>query len=256
MEPNLRSSDAPALVRLPVTDSTQRVAFELAERGTPDRTVVVADTQTAGRGRRGRHWADEPNASLLASIVVRPRLALRDLPKLSLATAVAVADALAAITGLAVRLKWPNDLVIGGRKIAGILLECRIATEALVVVGVGVNLGQHRFPHELAGAATSVRLETGRAVERDAMLDAVLVAFDAWRARLEHEGFAPIRERWLALADTIGRRVTVDGRQGVAVDLDGDGALVIRGAAGVQHVVTGEVMREPAPVPASTGLRD
>ena len=133
--------------------------------------------------------------------------------------------------------------MVDGRKIAGILLESRIATEALVVVGVGVNLGQHRFPRELSGVATSVELETGQTVGRDAMLEAVLAAFDAWRARLEREGFAPVRERWLALADTIGRRVTVDGRVGVAVDLDGDGALVIRDPAGVRHVVAGEVMR-------------
>jgi BirA family biotin operon repressor/biotin-[acetyl-CoA-carboxylase] ligase len=222
--------------------STQSVAFELADNGAPDRTVVVADTQTAGRGRRGRRWLDEPGASLLVSIVVRPRLAIRDLPKLSLAAGVAVADALEAITGLAVRLKWPNDLVVDERKIAGILLESRIAIEPLVVVGVGVNLGQHRFPHELAGTATSVEIETGQRVERDAMLEAVLVAFDTWRARLEREGFAPVRERWLALTDTIGRQVTVDGRVGVAVDVDGDGALVIRDAVGVHHVVAGEVM--------------
>lgn len=223
--------------------STQSVAFELADHGAPDRTVVVADTQTAGRGRRGRPWFDEPRASLLASIVVRPRLAIRDLPKLSLATGVAVADAVRAITGLAVRLKWPNDLVVDGRKIAGILLESRIATETLVVVGVGVNLGQHRFPRELSGTATSVGLETGQTVERDAMLEGVLAAFDAWRARLEREGFAPVRERWLALTDTIGRRVRVDGRVGVAVDLDRDGGLVIRDSAGEHHVVAGEVTR-------------
>ena len=234
---------AACIVRLGVVTSTQSVAFDLADNGAPDRTVVVADTQTAGRGRRGRHWLDEPRASLLASIIVRPRLAIRDLPKLSLATGVAVADALEAITGLAVRLKWPNDLVVHERKLAGILLESRIATEALVVVGVGINLGQHRFPHELTGMATSVALETGRTVARDAMLEAVLAAFDAWRARLERDGFAPVRERWLALADTIGRRVTVDRRVGVAVDMDDNGALVIRDGAGVHHVVAGEVTR-------------
>ena len=241
--PNASEGREPEIVRLGVVTSTQSVAFELAANGAPDRTVVVAETQTAGRGRRGRRWLDEPRASLLASIIVRPQLAIRDLPKLSLATGVAVAEALEAVAGLAVWLKWPNDLVVDERKIAGILLESRITTEALVVVGVGVNLAQHRFPLELADAATSVEIETGQTVERDAMLDAVLAAFDAWRACLEHEGFAPVRERWLALADTIGRRVTVDGRVGVAVDLDDDGALVIRDTAGVHHVVAGEVTR-------------
>jgi BirA family biotin operon repressor/biotin-[acetyl-CoA-carboxylase] ligase len=238
-----RSSIVPALVRLPVVDSTQRVAVALAEAGAADRTVVVADTQTAGRGRRGRAWHDEPGASVLASVVVRPRLSVGDLPKLSLAAAVAVADAIEGVAGVAARLKWPNDVIVGGRKIAGILLESRVAAaDCLVVVGIGVNLRQAAFPPELATTATSVRLESGRLVERETMLAALLAAFDTWRATLETRGFAPVRARWLALADTIGRQVTIDGRSGVAVDLDLAGALVIRDSAGSIHrVVAGEL---------------
>lgn len=231
----------PSIVRLLAVDSTQRVAFELAERGAPDQTVVVADTQTAGRGRHGRTWSDEPGESLLASIVVRPRLSVRDLPTLSLASAVAVAEAIGAMTGLAVRLKWPNDVLVNGRKLAGILLESRITAEPIVVVGIGINLRQQAFPAALSAIATSVRLEGGRRVEREAMLDAVLTAFAVWRGRLEREGFAPLRARWLELADTIGRRVTVGEHAGVAVDLDGEGALVLRHALGTSHVVAGEL---------------
>jgi BirA family biotin operon repressor/biotin-[acetyl-CoA-carboxylase] ligase len=235
----------PEIVRLGVVGSTQAVAFELAERGAADGTVVVAETQTAGRGRRGRRWHDEPGDSLLMSIVGRPRLTARDLPKLSLATAVAVAEALAAVTGLPARLKWPNDVLVDGRKLAGILLESRTITEPLVVAGIGINLRQRSFPDALAATATSVHLAGGRAVEREAMLQAVLVAFARWRARLEGEGFAPLRARWLALADTIGRAVTVGDHTGVAVDLDRDGALVLRHGHGTRLVVAGEV-RESA----------
>ena len=235
------SRPIPAIIRLHAVDSTQRVAFELAESGAPDRTVVVADTQTAARGRHGRTWHDEPGESLLTSIVVRPRLSVRDLPKLSLATAVAVGEAIGEMTGLAVRLKWPNDVLVGGRKLAGILLESRIVAEPIVVVGIGINLRQRIFPAALAATATSVHLEKGRAIEREAMLEALLAAFDVWRERLEAHGFARVRARWLELAETIGRSVTVGDHAGVAVDLDGDGALVLHHADGVHHVVAGEL---------------
>lgn len=240
--PDAPSPTAPPIVRLAIVDSTQRAAFELAEAGAADRTVVVAGTQTAGRGRRGRSWRDEPGAALLVSIVVRPRLALADLPKLSLTTALAVAEAVERQTGLAPRLKWPNDVLVGGRKIAGILLESRTAATPLVAVGIGINLGQRAFPPPLAATATSVLIERGRAVGADRMLEGVLAAFDRWRATLEGDGFAPIRARWLALADTIGRPLRIDGRAGTAVDLDADGALVLRDNAGaLHHVVAGEI---------------
>jgi BirA family biotin operon repressor/biotin-[acetyl-CoA-carboxylase] ligase len=232
---------AHAIVRLPTVDSTQRVAFELAEQDAADGTVVVADTQTAGRGRRGRMWHDAPGDSLLVSIVVRPRLDVSDLPKLSIAAAVAVAEALAAATGLDVRLKWPNDVLVHRRKLAGILLESKILAEPIVVVGIGINLRQRAFPSALVGAATSVDLEGGRAVGREELLEVVLEAFDRWRRRLESEGFAALRARWLALADTIGRTVTVGEHEGLAIDLAEDGALVLRRADGVQRVLAGEV---------------
>ena len=207
----------------------------------PASGVVVADTQTAGRGRRGRTWYDAPGDSLLVSIVMRPRLAVPDLPKLSLAAAVAVAEAITVTAGLCARLKWPNDVLVNGRKLAGILLESRIVTEPIVVAGIGINLRQRTFPDALADTATSVDLEGGRAVGREALLEAVLEAFDRWRIWLEGEGFTPLRARWLALADTIGRAVTVGEHAGVAVDLADDGALVLRQACGLQHVVAGEV---------------
>jgi len=229
------------IVRVATVDSTQRVAFELAEGGAADGTVVIADTQTAGRGRRGRTWHDAPGDSVLMSVILRPRLRVADLSKLSLAAAVAVAEAIAATTELDVRLKWPNDVLVSGRKLAGILLESRIEREPIVVAGIGINLRQRTFPLALADAATSIDLEGGRAVEREALLEAVLDAFDHWRALLGRAGFAPLRERWLALADTIGRVVTVGEHAGVAVDLSTDGALVLRQEIGLQHVFAGEI---------------
>src|SRR5437870_12758350 len=157
------------VVRLDTVDSTQSVAFALAERGAPDRTVVVADQQSAGRGRRGRTWRAPAGASLLASILVRPRLPQALLATLSLTTAVATAEALRRVAPVAARVKWPNDVLVGGKKIAGILLEARMSTgtgvseprraclgppsvdgvltvPATTVIGIGINLGQREFP--------------------------------------------------------------------------------------------------------------
>ena len=258
------TSGAASIVRLDTVDSTQSVAFALAERGAPDRTVVVADQQSAGRGRCGRTWRAPAGASLLASILVRPRLPQALLATLSLTTAVATAEALRRVAPVAARVKWPNDVLVGGKKIAGILLEARMSTgtgvseprraclgppsvdgvltvPATTVIGIGINLGQREFPPDLAAGATSIALETGHAPDRETMLEALLEAFDAWRARLEGDGFGPVRERWRALSDTLGRRVTVDAVSGVATDLDTDGALLIDVGDGTARVIAGEI---------------
>ena len=241
------------IVRLATVDSTQSVAFALAERGAADRTVVVADQQLAGRGRRGRTWSAPAGTSLLASILVRPRLPQPLLATLSLTTAVAAAEALRRVTGVTARLKWPNDLLVSGRKIAGILLESRMTGRAaaggstpngsgiVTIVGIGINLGQREFPPDLADGATSVALETGRAPSREAVLTALLEEFDVWRARLEEQGFEPVRDGWRRLSDTLGRRVTVDDVRGIAVDLDVDGALIVDVGGSVKRVLAGAV---------------
>jgi BirA family biotin operon repressor/biotin-[acetyl-CoA-carboxylase] ligase len=236
-----------SIVRLGRVESTQTVAFALAADGAPDGTVVMADSQAAGRGRRGRTWLDEPGASLLVSIVLRPRLEPARLPGLSLAAAVAVAEALTRTAGLIPRLKWPNDVLVGGRKLAGILLETRLSGErATTVLGVGVNLSQRVFPADLGQRATSVWLASGRLVDRDALLSALLDALREWRRRLERHGFAVVRSRWRTLADTLGKTVTVDGVSGVAVDVDSDGALVVADADGRRRrVLAGDVADAP-----------
>ena len=249
---------APPIVRCGRVDSTQAIVFGLAAEGAPDRTVVVADSQAAGRGRLGRVWHDEPGESLLCSILLRPRLAPGQLPMLSLTAGVAVAEALARAAGLTPRLKWPNDVLVGGRKIAGILLETRLSAMPspmppptmappptvppgpIVALGIGINIAQRAFPPELAERATSVRLAGGEA-DREGVLAALLEAFDGWRSRLEREGFAPVRARWRALADTLGRRVSVDGVTGTAVDVDDDGALLVENGRGHSRVTAGIV---------------
>jgi len=236
---------APAVVRLGVVESTQDIAFALGASGAPDGSAVVADSQRSGRGRRGRPWQDEPGASLLCSILIRPRLALARWPLLSLAAGVAVTQALEVTAGVAGRLKWPNDVVVGRRKLAGILIESRPTTPGTVVIGIGINIGQTRFPPELEATATSVRLATGCPVDREAVLGTLLGEVAAWRRRLEDHGFAPIREAWMARSATLGALVQVEGVRGRAVDLDADGALVIDDGRERHRVVAGELVEEP-----------
>jgi BirA family biotin operon repressor/biotin-[acetyl-CoA-carboxylase] ligase len=236
-----RAAAGPAIVRVGRVDSTQSVAFALAADGAPDRTVVLADSQAAGRGRRGRTWLDEPGASLLVSILLRPSLPPTGLPLLSLAAGLAVADALREVTGVAARLKWPNDLLVDGRKIAGILLESRLGAAPLVVVGIGVNLGQRTFPAALQERATSVVRESGRLVEREAVLAALLPALDRHRDALERGQLSRVLDAWRARSATLGRTVSVDGVHGVAVDIDDDGALLVDDGTRRRRVVAGEI---------------
>jgi BirA family transcriptional regulator, biotin operon repressor / biotin---[acetyl-CoA-carboxylase] ligase len=236
-----RAATVGRVVRLGRVESTQSVAFALAAEGAADGTVVVADSQAAGRGRRGHVWLDEPGASLLVSIVLRPRLETARLPLLSLAAGVAVADALAEVAGLVPRLKWPNDVLVGGRKIAGILLESRVGPAPLVVLGIGVNLAQRAFPPELDGRATSVALETAGDADREALLGALLEALDRQCDGLERGAFAEARHRWRALSETLGRTVLIDGVSGVAIDIDDDGALVVADGDQRRRVVAGEI---------------
>lgn len=233
-----RADVAPPIVRLDTVDSTQRHAAALAADGAADGTAVVTDTQTQGRGRRGRVWLDTPGESLLLSVVLRTSLPLARLPTLSIAAGVAVAEALNESAGIAARLKWPNDVVVGGRKIAGVLLERH---SDAVILGIGINVAQTSVRSHLAPQATSVSIEGGRA-DREAILGAVLAAVGRWRSRLEQEGFGPVRARWTDLASMLGRRITADGAVGTAIGLDEDGALLVETDAGAMRVLAGDVV--------------
>jgi BirA family biotin operon repressor/biotin-[acetyl-CoA-carboxylase] ligase len=216
--------------RLDVVDSTQSMLARLARAGAPDGTVVTARHQTSGRGRRGRAWWDAPGESLLLSVLLRPAVPAGHISQLSLVAALAVTDALAG-AGVMGRIRWPNDVLVGGSKISGILPDAVCGTDGRVehaIVGIGINLGQRCFPPELAGQATSLRLLTGRAHDPARVEAAVLIAlgarYDAWLSG----GFGALRDAWRSRSSTIGTRVGLpDGADGVAVDVDEDGALLV-----------------------------
>lgn len=213
------------------TASTQDVARAEAERDAPEGTAVLAEEQTGGRGRLGRPWVSPAGKNLYLTLVMRPPA--RHLRILSIVAPLAVAEALEGATRLTCRVKWPNDVLVGGRKIAGVLTETTLAggavKYALVGMGVNVNLDVGAVP-EIADTATSVRRELGRDVSREEVLAALLNTFEA-RYSDAQEGDAAFRA-WRSRLETLGQRVraTLGERveEGIAEDVDAQGSLLIR----------------------------
>ncbi len=224
--------------RLAEVDSTNRYLLDEAQAGAPTGLVVVADHQLAGRGRLGRVWEAPPGASLLVSVLLRPALPPERRHLVVLAAAVAMAEAVERATGVVAVLKWPNDLLVGERKLAGILAES--AGDA-VVVGIGVNVDWPAVPAELDGIATACNLEGGRAAGRDDVLAAFLPAYEARLADL-----AAARAAYRERLATLGRRVRVEQAHrslvGTACGVDDDGHLVLDTDEGAVTVAAGDVV--------------
>jgi BirA family biotin operon repressor/biotin-[acetyl-CoA-carboxylase] ligase len=223
-------------------DSTNDVARTLAEGGAPEGTVVLAREQTAGRGRLGRPWVSPPGG-IWMSVVLRPIAAPHEVPRLSLAVGVAASRAVERACGLSVGLRWPNDLVVARRKVGGILVEA--GPDALwVVVGVGINANVPAA--ELPEGATSLLEVKGSPVDRAALLQALLGELEILYEMFRGHDWATLLEWWRSRSTTLGRRVRVHVPsgvyEGVAEDVDEDGALVLRlPDGGCKRIVAGEV---------------
>lgn len=230
-------------------DSTNRLLLDLAAQGYPEGTVAQADSQTHGRGRQGRSWITPPGRALAFSVLLRPRLRPKDLPWITLMAAVAVARALEGFR-LGPGIKWPNDILLGGKKICGILTEMGPAqdNEPSVVLGIGLNVNQaHQdFPVGLRRSATSLRVATKKEWDRDRLLGALLDRLEEEYERLSKGQVARLIAEWGRRNVTLGREVRVDqGREaflGTAVGLDRNGALVLRLKSGeVRRILSGDV---------------
>jgi BirA family biotin operon repressor/biotin-[acetyl-CoA-carboxylase] ligase len=229
--------------------STSDVARELAEEGAAHGEVVIAEAQTAGRGRRGRTWVSPPRRNVYLSVVLRPDLPPARAAELTLVASVALCDALRQ-AGVEAGIKWPNDVLASGKKIGGILTELAAEPDRVswVAIGIGVNVNarEEDFPPELRGEATSVLLERGQAAPRALFAAALLATLESWIDRHAAEGFEAIREAWRERNVTLGREVVVrtDGREitGLAEDLDAGGALLVRTAGGLERVLAGDVL--------------
>ena len=227
------------IVVLESTGSTNDDARRLAAEGAPEGTVVLAERQTAGRGRLGRAWDSPDHLGLYMSVLLRPQEAPDRIGRYAIACAVAVCAACRELAGPEIVLKWPNDVLASGRKLAGILSELRQAREDVdLVVGIGLNVDQAEgdFPTALAGRATSLRLvRGGPGASREAVVEALLRELGATIARLRTGGWAEVAERFLRYApDAAGRRVRlVSGEAGVTDGLHESGALAVKTARGV-----------------------
>ncbi|NLH82002.1 MAG: biotin--[acetyl-CoA-carboxylase] ligase [Phyllobacteriaceae bacterium] len=245
------------VVEVETVDSTNRLLADLGREGAAHGTVLIARDQNAGRGKGERAWFSTVEGSLCLSVLIRTRRSISQAAQLTLLAAVALRETIALTTGVEAGIKWPNDLLVDGRKICGILAEAVCDEDgelACVVVGMGINLAiaDDEFPEDLRGPATSLATLAGRAVDREAFVETLGRVFDRWTRLWERRGLAAFAATWTAHAVDLGRVVHLtDGDEDLCamlVGLAADGALRIRGADGaVRDVHSGEISTE-APV--------
>lgn len=228
--------------------STNAQAFELAQDGALNGEVVIAEAQTAGKGRRGRSWVSPAHKNLSMSVILKPEISPARAPEVTLVAAVALAETLNE-AGAQAQIKWPNDVQLEGRKVAGILTELSADTERVhfVVLGIGVNLNTEPgdFPDDLRELATSVSIMRGQPVPRALFTAALLTKLETWLDAWQEDGFGAVRERWKALSSILGKDVLVrsDSKElrGVAEDIDDAGALLLRVDGRIERVLAGDV---------------
>ncbi|MGD0649755.1 MAG: biotin--[acetyl-CoA-carboxylase] ligase [Verrucomicrobiia bacterium] len=236
------------------TSSTNDVIARMAKSQRGEGIVVFAESQTKGRGRHGRAWASPRGKGLWFSVLLRPELPLSASPRITVAASVAVARALRRICGVDARIKWPNDVTVNGKKLAGVLTELQGEGDEIVAailgIGIDVNCAAVDFPPEVAEIATSLQVETGRAHDRPALTTAVLQALDECYAAAQTD-FDSIIAEWAQLCTTLGKQlvVTIGARriEGHAQALDADGALLIRKDNGqIERILGGDLVVERA----------
>ena len=216
-------------------DSTQTIAHQLVASGAPEGTLVLAETQTAGRGRMGRKWHSPAGKGIWMSLVLTPRIPVYFMPQLTLLCAVALCRSIQKVVKVDIGIKWPNDLLIGGKKVSGILLESSGEDERLkyVIAGIGIsaNLKLEDYPEELRSIATSLAIESGKDIVREQLVQAFLIEFEELYGLYIDKGFAPIRLLWEALSVTLNRPIRTHSPsgfvEGMAESLDDSGALTV-----------------------------
>jgi BirA family biotin operon repressor/biotin-[acetyl-CoA-carboxylase] ligase len=232
-------------------DSTNERALALPASELPDSgAVLIAESQTNGRGRHGRRWVSPPGLNIYLSAILRPSCAPRDATLLTVIAAVSAASALRNRTGLGIRIKWPNDLMVNGRKIGGILTELRSGrgkiSRAVIGMGMNVNSEAADFPAELREIATSVWAETGEKFSRTEIIIEILTELEGWYKRFIKEGRLPVLEEWKRLSSTLGKKVRVvlgtETISGIAETIDAEGMLMVRLRSGeTRRVSAGDV---------------
>lgn len=225
--------------------STQKIAHQLAQEGAEEGTLVVAELQTAGRGRMDRKWFSPKGTGVWMSLILRPPIPPQKTPQLTLLTAVAIAQAIQEVTGLVPDIKWPNDILMNGKKCVGILTELQADPDRVhsVIIGIGMNVNQTReqFPEDIRELATSLAIEKGEKIKRAELIQEVLEKMETlYRQYLQH-GFLPIKLLWEGYAISIGKEITarmLNGTiRGIARGITEEGVLMLEDADGVVHYI-------------------
>jgi BirA family biotin operon repressor/biotin-[acetyl-CoA-carboxylase] ligase len=227
--------------------STMDIAFQLGMEGAGEGTVVCAESQSKGKGRLGRSWASPKGKGIYMSVILRPSLAPTEVAKLTLLSAVATCEAIQKFCNVETKIKWPNDILVGNKKLAGILTELSAEMDRVrfVVIGIGVNINTPIS--QLPPNATSIRNETGRKSSRAGLLQEILRSLEEWYGGLSAQGFDPVITRWKKLSSTLGQHVRVADLsgdiEGKAIDLDEYGGLIIQSNDGLTvKRMTGDVI--------------
>ncbi|NQT95358.1 MAG: biotin--[acetyl-CoA-carboxylase] ligase [Candidatus Omnitrophica bacterium] len=227
--------------------STNTTAYDLAKKGFKEGTTIIAEGQSKGRGRLAREWSSPKQKGIYLSIILRPNLLPYQAPKITLITAVSICEAIRGYCGAEVLIKWPNDILLNNKKVAGILTEMEAEQDSInfLILGIGINVNTRIS--ELPKGASSISEEAGDNILRIELLKVILETFEQNYATFKREGFSPFRHRWKNLSATLGRRVRATCMhrkiEGEAVDIDSDGALKIRLDTGFhEKVVAGDVM--------------
>jgi BirA family biotin operon repressor/biotin-[acetyl-CoA-carboxylase] ligase len=231
-------------------DSTNSMAYQLALQGAEEGEIVVAESQKKGRGRLGRKWFSPPLSNLYLSVILRPEIPPQQASLITLMAAVATAGAIHKFSGLQPMIKWPNDILLKNRKVAGLLNEIHSEMDRIhfVILGIGVNLNmdEKMFSKEIRSLATSLKREMGQSISRKAFLQTLLEELEMWYETFLKEGASPILKAWRDKAQIQGRPVKVTSfgevLSGTAIDVDNDGALILETKAGERkRVVAGDI---------------
>ena len=230
-------------------DSTNNAALQLAQQGEPHGAVVIAEEQTAGRGRAGRSWVSEKSAGIHVTVLLRPQISPVQAPLLTLVAGLASRDAIAEESGLTTDIRWPNDILLNGKKCCGILTEMHSEPDRIhyAVVGIGINVNQTKMPGEIAAIATSLRMETGRTHSRVMLLARLLRHLDRYYNQFIAQGAGPIVKRFAEVSSFYeGKRVRISTANetytGTTAGLEPSGLLRVRRDDGrVEPVVAGDV---------------
>lgn len=237
----------------PSIGSTNVKAFELARNGAPEGAAVLADAQTRGKGRVGRHWESPGGVNLYTSVILRPMIQPQNAHNLTFVAAVAVAEAVSAFVPTRPTVKWPNDILIDAKKAAGILMEMDSEPDRVhfVVMGIGINVNMRAssLPEPVGKIATSIIEKSGVETDRATVARSVYSSIEKWYKIYLEGGFGPVLEAWKGYFDSAGKTVRVTSfgsvRHGVCMGVDGDGALLLRSGTGaIERVISGDVEAE------------